>query len=52
MCLRYMCMDIDLFFSFLVVFFSFLVLVTPLLLFVVVALLGIYIYKRIRKDFN
>ena len=52
MYLRYMCMDIDLFLNFLVVFFSFLVLVTPLLLFVVVALLGIYLYKRIRKDFN
>ena len=45
-------MDIDLIMSFVLLFMSVIPLLIPLFLLVVIVLVAIYLYRRIRKDFN
>lgn len=50
--LRYENMDIDLIMSFVFLLMSVIPLLIPLFVLVVIVLVAIYLYRRIRKDFN
>ena len=50
--LRYENMDIDLIMSFVLLLMSVILLLIPLFLLVVIVLVAIYLYRRIRKDFD